>query len=123
MKKNLNQVKTRLVGIKGFFNEEIREDSVLDEMRVIAKELKFVTSNEIEVCANTNDSDLMVATVVVGKMNHNQAEEKSTWIDAKVIPRIIDKMSGVGFSCSFIKVQDDELKVGFARVLDESDYV
>jgi hypothetical protein len=122
MYENLNQVKTRLAGIKGFYNDEIREESVLNAMREIARELKFVTSNPIEVYANSDSSDLMFALIPVGKMSQEKSLDNSQWANAEILPKLINKMGGVGFACSFMRVQNGELKVGFARLLDESDY-
>jgi hypothetical protein len=123
MVENLNKVNTRLVGIKGFYSAEVKEATVLSAMRDIIKELKFTVSDEIEVCANAEVSDVILATISLGAMSPEKDVKHSTWINAIKLPKICEKMLALGFSCSFVKVQDNVLKVGFVTPLTDFDYV
>lgn len=123
MVENLKRVNTRLVGIKGFYSDEIKEETVLSAMRNIIKDLKFTVSDEIEVVANAEVSDVILATIPLGAMAPEKDVKDSTWINAIKLPKVCEKMLGLGFSCSFVKVQDNVLKVGFVTPLTDYDYI
>ena len=123
MVENLNRVNTRLTGIKGFYSDEVKEETVLLEMRNIAKELKFTISDEIEVCANAEVSDVILAVIPLGAMLTEKAVDNSNWVSAVKLPKVCERMLALGFSCSFIKVKDNILKVGFVKALNDFDYV
>ena len=83
----------------------------------------FLSSSNTALIEDDSDwSGFLGLEINLGKLETSGSKDKTPWIEAWDVPKIIDKMKPLGWKMSNINVKKKSLSIGFCKPLKKSNF-
>lgn len=96
------------------------EKTAKDVNKVLSKFLS--SENKAFIEDDSNWSGLLSLEVCLGKLETSGSKDRTPWVEAWSVPKIIDKMKPLGWTMSNINVKKKSLSICFCKALKKSNF-